>query len=230
MIVGVLLAAGSSSRMGRMKALIRRGTGTFATHTIRTLWRVCDCVIVVLGSNARVLQSAIEEEFAQLVEKGQLQLDMARAKVHRKSDLEVRFVTNPRWKRGMLGSVQTGLGEALMLKPEAVMVHPVDHPEVAPETVSSLAEVMRGALAAAKPKERKIFSYGLIPRHRGRRGHPVVLSPALAAAVRRDTEALDLSDAVRRSCRLLGYLDVADSGIAMNINRPADRRVRRKAG
>lgn len=232
MIVGVLLAAGASERMGRSKPLVRRGSETFAAHAVRTLWRACDCVVVVLGSDAEMVQAAIEVEFTRLAQKGQLHLEVARAKNTRQTDLEVRFVTNPKWKAGMLSSVQTGLAEALMLKPEAVMVHPVDHPDVAPETVEVLGRMMLDALSAAKAPERKVFSYGVVPRYRGRRGHPVMLSPALATAVRRDRDASDLSDAIRRNTRLLGYLDVNDPGITRNVNRPAQlkaaRPVRRK--
>ena len=66
------------------------------------------------------------------------------------------------------------------------------------------------------------FSYALVPRFRGRRGHPLALSAALARAVAKDAAARDLSDAVRRSARLVGYLDVRDAGITRNVNRPGD--------
>jgi CTP:molybdopterin cytidylyltransferase MocA len=222
MVVGVLLAAGASSRMGQSKPLVKKGSETFAAHAIRTLWRSCGCVVTVLGANAEAVQAGIEEEFARLVERGQLHIDLLRARNESREDLEVRFVTNPRWKDGMLASVQTGLAEALMLKPDAVMVHPVDHPDVAPDTVAMLSRMMLDALSASKPAERKKFSYGVVPRYRGLRGHPVMLSPALAAAVRGDRDASDLSDAIRRHCRLLGYIDVDDPGITRNVNGPAE--------
>jgi len=31
-----------------------------------------------------------------------------------------------------------------------------------------------------------------------------------------------LADAVRRSARLVGYLDVRDAGVTRNVNRPGD--------
>ncbi len=61
-----------------------------------------------------------------------------------------------------------------------------------------------------------------MPRHRRRRGHPLALSPALAAAIAADRQAEDLSDAVRRNARLVGYLDVDDPGVLRNVNRPGD--------
>jgi CTP:molybdopterin cytidylyltransferase MocA len=115
-----------------------------------------------------------------------------------------------------------------------VVVLPVDHPSVRPSTVLDLATVMAQALYAARVRRarprgrtaakgrRAGLSYALVPRLRGRRGHPVVLSAALAHAVARDAAAGNLSDAVRRNARLVGYLDVRDPGVLRNVNRPGD--------
>ncbi|HEY6866068.1 MAG TPA: NTP transferase domain-containing protein, partial [Candidatus Eisenbacteria bacterium] len=137
--------------------------------------------------------------------------------------LEVAFVVNRAWRRGMLGSARLGLGAALRARPEAVLLAPVDHPSVRPRTVTDLARVMLAALAACRtPRIRARFSYALVPRHRRRRGHPVALSPALARAVAADGGAAHLSDAIRRSARLVGYLDVTDAGVVRNRNTPRD--------
>jgi CTP:molybdopterin cytidylyltransferase MocA len=119
--------------------------------------------------------------------------------------------------------VVAGLRSALETAPEAVLVLPVDHPDVKPATILDLAVVMQQALGASRStKVRKAFSYALVPRHQRRRGHPVVLSPALALAVTKDAEAENLSDAVRRNARLVGYIDVKDPGVVRNRNRPGD--------
>jgi CTP:molybdopterin cytidylyltransferase MocA len=60
----------------------------------------------------------------------------------------------------------------------------------------------------------------VVPRYRRRRGHPVVLTAALADAIASDPKAEDLSDAIRRNARLIGYLDVRDAGVIRNVNRP----------
>lgn len=220
MNVGVLLAAGASTRMGRAKALVREKGESFAAHGVRALWAACDVVVVVLGSQAKELRAAIEDEFVALVERGALHGDVQAARRHGAKGLEVRFVTNAAWKRGMLSSAQVGLKAALALKPEAVLVLPVDHPHVKPATAAALAGVMHDALGAFRGKERAGFAYALVPRHRGRRGHPVVLSRALAAAVRSDRAATDLGDAIRRHARLVGFLDAKDAGILRNRNTP----------
>jgi len=228
MMVGVLLAAGASTRMGSPKALAKSGRESFIAHGVRNLWCACDAVVVVLGSNARLIRRRTEDEFVRLVETGCFDREIQAAHRHQAQKLEVRFVVNRAWKKGMYSSVRAGLQAALKLDPAALLVLPVDHPSVRPATVLDLATVMAQAVHAARnPARQKAvrragLSYALVPRHRGRRGHPVVLTGALARAIARDPAAADLSDAVRRNARLVGYLDVRDAGVTRNVNRPGD--------
>jgi molybdenum cofactor cytidylyltransferase len=229
MRVGVLLAAGASSRMGRDKALIRTRGMSFLAHGVRHLWSACDSVVVVLGARAAAIRRAVTDEFGRLVEEGRLHQDLVTAHAHGADGLEVRFAENPRWRSGMFGSVRIGLQQALQLRPSAVLVLPVDHPVVKPTTVASLAVAMESALAAygdAQVRGRQgpatPVAYALVPRYRHRRGHPVALSPGLARALLKDGEAENLSDAMRRNARLVGYLDVADPGVVVNRNTPGD--------
>jgi len=222
MNVGVMLAAGASRRMGRTKSLVRASGQTYFAHGVRHLWSACDAVVVVLGADARRVRAATEEEFVRLVKGGGLHDDLQSAHRHGSAGLEVRFVVNRAWKKGMLGSARVGLRAALRLKPEAVLVLPVDHPAVRPATVRALAAAMKAALASYRggSSRRQGFAYALVPRYRRRRGHPVALSPALARAVAGDRGARDLSDALRRNARLVGYLDCDDAGVARNRNTP----------
>ena len=63
MMVGVLLAAGASRRMGSAKALVKVRGQSFLMHGVRHLWAACDRVIVVLGSDAAAIRRAAEQEF-----------------------------------------------------------------------------------------------------------------------------------------------------------------------
>jgi CTP:molybdopterin cytidylyltransferase MocA len=221
MIAGVLLSAGESTRMGSDKALVKTRGQSFLAHGVRHLWAACDSVVVVLGANAAKIQAEVEREFEALVQSGALQRDLAAAHRHDADGLEVQFELNKHWKKGMFSSAQAGIGAALDLRPQAVMVLPVDHPEVQNHTVAALATLMLQALASQKNlAERRKFCYALVPRHLGRRGHPVALSPELARAVVRDGDAENLSDAIKRHARLIGFLDVKDPGVVRNINRP----------
>jgi CTP:molybdopterin cytidylyltransferase MocA len=224
MNVGVLLAAGASRRMGRTKALIARGGQTWFARGVRHLWGACDTVVVVLGAHAREVRAAAEQEFVRLVERGRLHDDLQAAHRHGAAGLEVRFVVNAGWRSGMWSSVRLGLRSALRLSPGAVLVLPVDHPAVRPATIRSLAATLQEAVDSYRegaPRGAR-FPYAVVPRYRRRRGHPVALSPDLARAAAADRGAHDLSDAVRRNARLVGYLDCADAGVVRNHNRAED--------
>ena len=220
MIAGVLLAAGASTRMGGLKALARTGGESFTLRGIRNLWSACDRVVVVLGSGAPRIRSGTERELGRLVgATGPRRGGAAGGAGH----LEARFLVHPGWADGMLSSARVGLRAALRARPEAVLVLPVDHPAVRSGTVEDLGRAMLQALAACRtPRDRARFAYALVPRFRRRRGHPVALSPALARAVAADAGAENLSDAIRRNARLVGYLEVADAGVVRNRNTPRD--------
>lgn len=220
MNVGVLLAAGASTRMGAPKASVKWKGRSFLAHGVTALWGACDTVVVVLGSRAREVRAAAEAEFSELVGSGALSALVHAAGHKGARALEAHFAVNAGWRRGMLSSARVGLAEALRLRPASVMVLPVDHPEVRAETIARLGAMMREALGAFGGKARGGFAYALVPRYRGLRGHPLVLSAALARAIARDREARDLSDGVRRHARLVGYLDVTDTGVVRNRNTP----------
>ncbi|MGI5861800.1 MAG: nucleotidyltransferase family protein [Myxococcales bacterium] len=104
--IGVLLAAGASSRMGRPKALLEdeRGQAFLARLTRTLLAGGCDALIVVAGKHVR-------EIAANLPEKALLAL-------------------NPDWEQGQLSSAKVGLRAALRLEPARIVLHLVDQPLV----------------------------------------------------------------------------------------------------
>lgn len=136
-IAAVVLAAGEGRRIGGPKALLRVGGMSFLAAVARVLDRPSVAeTLAVLGHEAD--------------------------RVRREADLDprVRVVVNPRYREGMLGSILVGLDAAEAGGAEAILIHPVDHPLVAPETVDRvLAALLEGAVAA-------------VPSHAGRRGHP----------------------------------------------------------
>jgi CTP:molybdopterin cytidylyltransferase MocA len=224
MKVGVVLAAGASSRMGSSKPLVQLEGASFLAHGIRNLWAVCDTVVVVLGAEAARVRRSAEEEFQRLIESGTLHRELKATRRKGADGLEVHFIHNRSWAKGMFGSARVGIAEALSERPESVVVLPVDHPHLTAPTVHVLSAAMDAALGAYKgsKKDRDKFAYAVIPRHLGLRGHPLVLSPGLAHLIAADVDANDLSDAVRRNARLVGYLDVPDGGVIRNRNTPDD--------
>jgi len=108
-----VLAAGSSSRMGRPKATLTTGPGgrTFVGAILETL--------VAAGvSDVRVV---VAPGFNKFTEDG---------------------VANPDPSAGMLSSVQCGL-RAFRQRPDAVLVWPVDHPLVTPASLAAMIAAYR---------------------------------------------------------------------------------------
>lgn len=122
MIVGIILAAGASSRMGRSKALLPIGGETFVTCLCRTLLAagVDDVVVVVSGGDFEAVGSAVAS-----------------------TGLAARVVENPRRDEGQLSSVLAGLAVADRPGVNAVLVHLVDAPLVAAGTVRAVLDAFR---------------------------------------------------------------------------------------
>jgi CTP:molybdopterin cytidylyltransferase MocA len=150
-VVAIVLAAGEGQRMGGPKALLPIGDGTFLSRACRLFARPgIASVVAVLGAEAERVRSAAG------------------------IPAEVTVAVNGRWREGMLTSVWVGLDAAEALGAEAILLHPVDNPFVAPATIDAvLAAVAAGAEIA-------------VPSHAGRRGHPAGFArpswPALRAA------------------------------------------------
>lgn len=81
----ILLAAGSSSRLGRSKQLIEYQGKTLIQKAIDEANKSrADCLVVVLGANADRIQTGFEPSSA-------------------------LFIVNPHWEQGMSSSMQAGL-------------------------------------------------------------------------------------------------------------------------
>ena len=125
-IVGVVLAAGQSRRMGRPKALLQCGPGgeTFVTRLIRALVEagIRDVVIVSRPGDAALAAAVAEEPAATLIE-------------------------NPDPDRGQLSSLQSGIAEAERRGAAGVLVIPVDIPMVQAATIARAATCFKASVA-----------------------------------------------------------------------------------
>jgi molybdenum cofactor cytidylyltransferase len=116
----VILAAGSSTRMGHPKALLRIGSEYFITHILRNLDALhLRHIVVMLGEHADLIGAALPETMP----------------VHR--------VVNPEPERGQLSSIQIAIGH---LEPDVrgMLVVLVDHPLVRNETYRQILEAAAG--------------------------------------------------------------------------------------
>jgi molybdenum cofactor cytidylyltransferase len=119
-LLGLVLAAGQSSRMGRPKALLTFPSSheTFVAHIIRTLRAGGVAELAVVG---RPDDRALQNEVARHVP-------------------PVRFLENPTPQLGQLSSIVVGLAHAEAIDADGVMLLPVDIPSVEPKTVQALRE------------------------------------------------------------------------------------------
>jgi molybdenum cofactor cytidylyltransferase len=118
MVVGLILAAGASSRMGRPKALLPIGDDVFVTRVCRTLLEAgIDDLVVVAGAEHEAIAEAVGL-----------------------AGLPARIVENPRRAEGQLSSVLAGLAVADRPGVDAVLVHLVDAPLVRAGTVRAVLD------------------------------------------------------------------------------------------
>ena len=123
------------------------------------------------------------------------------------NDPRVWPVVNPDPSRGMFSSLQAGMAEA---EGDALVVLPADMPFVQPATVRLLLD--------AFAKKSAIVS----PRSNGKRGHPVILPPALRDEIRSADAVLTLHDILKRHLDMRVDVDVLDQGVVRDVDRPED--------
>lgn len=120
--VGVILAAGLSSRMGRPKALLPYRRTTFLGSLIEAFTASLDRTIVVLGCSAEAIAPTIP------------------------IGPRIESAYNAEYELGMLSSLQTAL--ALIPRGSPVAFTLVDHPGLRPETLGTLCDVFEESHAA----------------------------------------------------------------------------------
>ena len=103
----LLLAAGSSSRMGQPKQLLPWGEQTLIEHQVQILMQTCEPVIVVLGAHADRILPVIQK-------------------------YPVTVVVNDTWETGMASSIACGIKELEFRESgvAAVLVTLVDQPMI----------------------------------------------------------------------------------------------------
>lgn len=120
---------------------------------------------------------------------------------------DVTIVVNPDPARGMFSSLQAGIAD---LVADAILVLPGDMPFVLPSTIRSLVQVFetRGGIVS--------------PRYKGKRGHPVVLPPALQQEIARAEASSTLHHVLNahRDDRI--DLDVDDGGVLRDVDTKED--------
>jgi molybdenum cofactor cytidylyltransferase len=199
-ICGVILAAGSSTRMGRDKALLPwppvaegvPAVNTFLGASIDMLQQHSDMVLVVAGRNAATLEPVADAHGAFLV-------------------------INPDPERGQFSSMQVGLREVLNRGRDAAFLAPVDRPPVLPGTVQALRVAFLNSGPNVWAVVPEVSREG-VPIH----GHPIILGRDMMEQFLRAPEQAVARDIEHLHRQHVLYLAVADSRVSANIDTPED--------
>jgi molybdenum cofactor cytidylyltransferase len=194
-LVGVILAAGESSRMGSEKALLpwppvapgQIAEGTFLSAAIRSLRQHTDMVLVVVGENEHNLAPIIYAHGADLVR-------------------------NPDPSRGQFSSLQVGLHDVLNRGRDAAMLTLVDRPPVSSDTIERLRENFETSALRWK--------WAVVPEYQGHHGHPIVLGRELLEAFLRAPVTSNAREVERAHAEHIDYIPVDDPLVTANINTP----------
>lgn len=177
-MAGVVLAAGTSSRMGTgFKLLLPHREGVVVEAPVRAALRAgLEPVVVVTGHRARDVRRALEETFAP-------------GRDRPAPGAALRIVSNPRYAEGQSASLARGIREvrtATDAAAAAVLVG--DEPGIAAGAVRDVVEAWRRrAGSAARPPVVRA-------RYSDRPGHPVVVP----RDVFRELEAIEGDHGARR--------------------------------
>lgn len=119
----------------------------------------------------------------------------------------VRDVETP----DMLASIRYGMQQALKeyARPDGWLIFPVDHPMVREDTIKLLQEEFSTRLNSI-----------VIPRCRGKSGHPVILPGCFT--IEEEANPLGLKGLIINSAFPVHYVEVEDEGILRNFNTPED--------
>jgi molybdenum cofactor cytidylyltransferase len=189
MVIAIVLAAGASSRMGRPKALLPVGAETFVSRVCRVLTDggIGD-VIVVVGPETAGVPDELE-----------------------RAGIRARVVENPWRDQGQLTSLQVGLAAADRPGVEAVLVHLVDAPLLAPSTVRAVVDTFRRTRA---PVVRPLVG--------ARHGHPVLFARSAFDDLRTADPAVGARAVVRAHAERSAEVAVDDPGACQDIDTPED--------
>jgi molybdenum cofactor cytidylyltransferase len=192
-VPAIVLAAGQSSRMGRLKANLpvtaAAGADTFLSHIVRTFLAAgIDDVIVVVGHEKEAVLAGFD----------------GRA-------LSVRFVDNPDYASGQLSSLLAGLRVIDHPGVVATLVTLVDVPFASAATVRAVVDRYRATRAPV-----------VRPSRAGRHGHPFLVDRVVFDKLRRANPAAGARPVIRSYASAAGDVEVEDEGAFADVDTPEE--------
>ena len=201
----IILAAGESTRMGRLKALLPWQGKPLVQYQVDSLASAgVSRTIVVLGHQSRKLESIL----------GQLPA--------------VQTVFNPNYAQGKTTSLNAGLYALRKAwdtgtgapEDEAILILNVDQPRL-PGVIRQLLEIHSGRATGAHGEPPLIT----IPTYRGKGGHPLILSTFLMPELLEISEdTLGIKAVVRRHKGETQRVEMDAPEVLFDLNTPEDYR------
>jgi CTP:molybdopterin cytidylyltransferase MocA len=192
-IVGIVLAAGFSSRMGRDKALLpwppESKSGTLLSAAINALKPFTEKIIVVAGNNAVSLTPIA-------------------------SALNAELALNPAPERGQFSSIQIGLRAAFNLGCDAVVLTPVDCPPLSSASLERLCTDFKDACSRG--------AWAVAPENNGRRGHPLFASRPLIEAFLNAPVTSNAREVKKANFDRFESVRVPDPLLTVDLNTPEE--------
>jgi molybdenum cofactor cytidylyltransferase len=209
----VLLAAGEGRRLGGVaKALIRLQGQTLLARQLALLQAAKARRVVVVTSPAH--HAAIEAAAtAFAASQGGTAAGQA--------PFTIQLVCNPNAALGQSGSVRCGLTTLLAATRSGTGAAPTPAPQpIAMLLVDLPLLTATDVLALLQAWQHTPHHGCLVPRHRGQRGHPVLLSLALARDVLHQPEPLAVREHLQRNPALISHIDVAHNHCTTDLDTP----------
>lgn len=122
-----------------------------------------------------------------------------------------KVVVNNDWGNGQLSSIITGLNAFELTDCNGVLIVPVDHPLF---TSSLILELLQ----AFKESKKQI----IIPTHRQRRGHPIIISKNLFGELRNAPIQIGMRSVVHAHEDEICEVPTEEEGVLINIDTPED--------
>ena len=196
-VAALLLAAGESTRMGQLKALLPWRGSTLLEHQLSSLAEAgVSRTVVVLGHEISRLEPTVRDRPG------------------------ISWVQNPDYRQGKTTSIKAGikalLGSGSALLEAGLLLLNVDQPRSA-DTVRCIMDLHMGQKDAKRPR------LITLPTYEGRGGHPIIMSTKLLSELENiNEESLGIKAVVLRHEADLQRVEMDTPEILLDLNTPLD--------
>jgi len=195
-LIGLLIAAGLSSRMGKPKSLLLQDDLPFAIVILKKMLLVCDKVVIVLGHSANRIKKELQVFTSNSDE----------------LKTRVKFVTNEQFENGMFSSLKCGLSEEM--NAEWVLYHFVDQPGVSEKFYQELSAQIDNNYDWIQP------TFG------NKKGHPLLFHSSIFNSILELPDDSSLKEISKKNNVKKKLWDCTHKEILQDIDYPSDLKQR----